>query len=115
MPHPDEAMGLMVGSPRWTPPTFLNSWVNYGAGYTDIGFSKGPDGFIRLRGLMKLGVINTPAFTLPVGCRPEKVCVYAVISNGAIGYLEVRANGDVVPTNGSNAYYSLDNVQFQAA
>jgi len=115
MPHPDEALGLMIGSPRWQAPTLLNSWVNYGAGYTDAGFYRMPNGFVRLRGLLKLGVINTPMFTLPVGCRPATVQVVATIVNGALCYVEIRANGDVVPTNGVNNYVAIDNITFQAA
>ena len=102
-------------NPVWQAPVFVNSWVNYGSGFNNAGFTKDRSGVIRLRGLIKSGTVTASAFVLPVGFRPAQQHLFAVISNGAIGRVDVQADGEVVITAGSNVYVSLDNIAFLPA
>lgn len=94
-------------------PPFQNSWVAWGAGEAVPGYWKDPFGFVHLKGVIKSGTINTTAFTLPPGFRPAEKQTIAVISNGAIGRLDVATDGQVTPVSGSNVYVSLNNVRFR--
>lgn len=97
-------------------PAFENSWVAWGAPYHDPGFYKDPLGFIHLRGIIKLGTVGSTAFTLPPGMRPSSTVLHPVISNNAIGRLDIAADGTVKPVSPSNnTWVSLDGVQFKSA
>lgn len=94
-------------------PAFANSWVNYDGSRESAAFYKLGDR-VYLKGVIKNGsAVNTTAFTLPVGYRPAKELWFAVMSNGAIGRLEVGADGAVRPATGSTAHYTLDGVSFR--
>lgn len=95
--------------------SFSNSWVNAGGNYNDAGYCKDPFGNVHLRGNIKDGTLGSAAFTLPSGYRPEAYLRIATVSSGpAISYLEIEADGDVIPTGGSNTWLSLDGVYFRA-
>lgn len=97
-------------------PAFANSWVNFGGGtYKDVSYWRDRHGIVHLEGLMKSGVIGSAAFTLPSGYRPELQEIFAVSSNGLFGVLEIQADGQVIPTIGSNVYVSLSGLKFRAA
>jgi hypothetical protein len=96
-------------------PAFQNSWVNFDSGYAQAGYWKDPTGVVYLKGRIKSGTLNTTAFNLPPGFRPPGGSEqFAVVSNGALGVLEVQSDGDVIPVSGSNVSFSLF-AQFQAA
>lgn len=96
-------------------PAFANAWVNFGAGYNTAAYRVDNDGYVHLKGLIKLGAIGAAAFTLPAGFRPALIRMAATISNGAVGRLDVEADGDVVPVSGSNVYVSLEGIVFKPA
>jgi len=98
-------------------PGFANSWVNWGAPNFSAGFWKDPFGFVHLQGVIKSGTVGSSAFTLPPGYRPSATAgPFAVISNGAVGRVDVGADGTVTPiTPSNNTYVSLHGVFFQAA
>lgn len=96
-------------------PAFQSSWVNYGAPLPPARFYKDAVGAVRLSGTIKNGTINATAFTLPPGFRPANRLLFAVSTNsGAVGRCDVFANGDVLPSAGTNADFSFDNVTFRA-
>lgn len=99
----------------WQAPALVNSWVNYGSVFNNAGFTKDRSGVVRLRGLIKDGTVTASAFVLPVGYRPAQQHLFTVISNGTIGRVDIRADGEVVITAGSNVYVSLDNIAFLPA
>lgn len=101
-----------VGNPG--EPSFTNSWVNWGAPYNPAGFWKDPLGFVHLIGMVKSGTVNTTIFTLPAGSRPIFDMVCPIVSNGAFGRLDVKADGTIVLVSGSNVYASLENITFKA-
>lgn len=108
----NDDINFLYGDTGWSAPTFTNSWVNW------TGGSAPPAGFrligtrVVLRGTIASGTINTVAFTLPAGYRPTASVDFAVISNGAIGWLGILTTGVVTPVSGSNVRFALDGVTF---
>lgn len=107
-----DRLAACLQAEAWTAPTFTGTWVNYNtathvaAGYRRIGDR------IELRGFIMSGTSGTSAFTLPSGFRPARIHHYPTIANAGIGYVEVRADGTVVPTAGSTAWLSLSGISF---
>lgn len=101
----------------WNAPTLANGWANFGGGFNPAGYWKDPAGVVHLRGLLASGTLNGAAamFTLPAGYRPANTEMFVAISNNAVGRVDVRNTGDVVPTIGSNTNFSLDGMTFRAA
>ncbi len=93
-------------------PSFENAWVNFSTGEASAGYWKDPFGFVHLKGVIKSGTINTTAFTLPPGYRPQEKQLFDSISNAAIGRLDVTTAGAVIPVAGNNAYFSLNGKMF---
>lgn len=90
-------------------PAFLNSWVNFSAGYEVASFYKDPFDVVHIRGLVKSGTINTTIFILPTGYRPANKLLFAAIDglNSAVR-LEVASDGSVVaPASTSTAFQSI--------
>jgi hypothetical protein len=109
--HVRDNLLYLVGDLAWTAPTLAGTWVNFGSGFTTAGYRRIGD-MVHLKGTIKLGVVNTTAFTLPVGYRPTAQAIFAVESNNAFGVVVVNAAGTVVPTTGSNVYFQLDGIVF---
>lgn len=94
---------------------FANGWINWGAPYYAASYWKDPFGFVHLRGLIQAGTVGSTAFILPPGYRPNATAgPFAVLSNGAVGRVDVFSTGDVVPMSGSTVYVSLDGIYFKA-
>jgi hypothetical protein len=101
---------------NWTAPTFTNSWVNYGNGYSNAGYYKDPFGIVRLRGMISGGTMAFAAFTLPSGYRPETKLLCSTISNAAAGRVDIGTDGTVtVFTPSTNAWVSLEGITFRVA
>lgn len=98
----------------WIAPTLINSWVNFGLSFNNAGYMKDSMGFVHLKGLIKSGTIASAAFTLPVGYRPGADTAYPTNSNSAFGIIQVLANGNVIPLQGSNAFFYLEGITFKA-
>lgn len=100
----------------WIAPTFQNSWVNYDNDVTHnvAGYWKDSMGVVHLKGLVKSGTAAA-IFTLPAGYRPYKRCIFVILSNGAVGRINLDPDGQVIPTTPySNAWVSLDGITFRA-
>ena len=99
---------------------FSNSWVAFGGTYAPPGYWKDALGIVHLRGMIKSGTVNTTAFTLPTGYKPQYAIVRSqVASNGtteAASRVDVAADGTVIPRvpAGYNSYVSLDGISFRA-
>ena len=97
-------------------PALTNGWVAYGAPYAKPAALKDALGFVNLTGVAKSGTVGSALTTLPPGFRPPFDLVVAVISNGALGRVDVLANGQIIPMSpSSNASVVLDNIRFKAA
>jgi hypothetical protein len=98
----------------WTPvTTFTNGWVNYDtANYPPAAYRKVND-LVYLRGLVKSGTLNTPAFVLPAGYRPVLDHHFACLSQEALGGARIFRGGNVTLGNpGSNVWFALDGIVF---
>ncbi|CAN5366996.1 hypothetical protein BH10PAT4_BH10PAT4_3130 [soil metagenome] len=101
--------------PAWSTLTLKNSWVDYnGSNWTTAGYTQTSDGMIVLKGLIRSGTATsgTVIGTLPAGYRPAERLLFQTGSNGAAGRLDVDTNGDISIQIGSNAWFSLDGINF---
>lgn len=103
----------------WQNVAFQGSWVNFdasGSSFDDCAFMKDAMGFIHLRGITKSGTVGvgTPIFTLPVGFRPGQQKHFVIISNDALGCIDIFPDGRVACVIGNTAYVTLDNITFLA-
>lgn len=107
---------LMQSQPAFAAPTFQNGWVNYDTStYNIAGFYRDALNRVYLRGLVRNGTVSTAIFTLPAGFRPDRECIFAVISNSTIGRVDVYPSGQVrAETPSNNTYVSLDGISFVA-
>lgn len=97
-------------------PAFTNSWTNYGSGWAPASFWRDPLGFVHLRGLVKSGTVGNAAFTLPPGFRPKESESFVVMSNGAVGRVDVLTDGTVTPASpSSNTWVSLSGIHFRTS
>jgi hypothetical protein len=101
-----------IGTPQGMP--FENSWANYGGVYEPASYFKDMSGVISLQGMIALGVVGSAVWTLPPSYRPVHQITFTVLSNGALGRLDVMASGDVVPGTGcSNVWVSLSGLSYR--
>lgn len=104
-------------SANWIAPTLTHSWVNYGAPFAPAGYRRKSDNIIRLRGVVRNGIIDldgdNPIFTLPVGFRPEYQHIYGPSGGGSVlCRVDVTTDGKVFCAAGNNSYVSLDDIEF---
>jgi hypothetical protein len=96
-------------------PAFTNSWVYFGSD-AEPAFWKDAFGLVHLRGVMKSGTVGSPAFTLPPSYRPPAVERFVVLSNDAVGRIDVGTDGTVTPKSpSSNIYVSLSGIRFRTS
>lgn len=97
-------------------PAFTNSWAHYGSPYAKAAFLKDVSGYVQFVGVIQTGAVGSAAFTLPPGFRPATDEIFVVMSNNAVGRLDVNTDGTVVPQSpSSNTWVSLSGVSFKAA
>ncbi len=107
-------VNALLTPPAFTAPTLLNSWANYGSGYSTAGYYKDAMGIVHLRGVVASG--SSTIFTLPAGYRPEFNGMFSTVTGLLnLGRIDVMSNGNVVFVAGSNIYASLDGITFRAA
>lgn len=102
--------------PSYIAPTLQNGWTNMGGSFATVGYFKGPDSVVHLKGMIKAGTVTngTVLFNLPAGYRPLNEHRFAVPSgNGTsdvFGEISVQAIGNVAIIAGSGAggWISLD-------
>jgi hypothetical protein len=106
--------------------TFANGWSDYDT-TNPVRYYKDPAGVVHLQGAVKGGTFFQPAFTLPAGYRPAAQYAYfAPLSTGGAnnpvlselliwGSDGGASAGQVIPSVGNNAYFSLDGVSFRGS
>jgi hypothetical protein len=104
-----------VTVPLWATPLVQNGWSDYNNGYTTAGYTKTSTGMVMLKGLIANGstATNTILFQLPPGYQPATNLIFQNETNpNASGRIDVWSDGTVRFVAGSNAWYSLDNINF---
>lgn len=106
-------------------PPFQAGWVNYdsAAGHAtalspDASFRLDPNGVVHIRGFIKSGFVGNVAFWVWKKYCPPLLHTFAVVSNNAIGRVDVYPpNGvglcGVQITVGDNTWVSLDGVEYE--
>lgn len=102
----------------WCTLGLSNGWLAYGSVYTAPAYTKGSDGIVSLKGLVRAGALGTVAPTLPTGYCPSERLLFAAVS------ADTLARIDIVPTGGgacrveanpaSSTWLSLDNIHYVA-
>jgi hypothetical protein len=96
---------------KWTPFTYVNSWVDEGSGtYYTASYAR-LGNVIKLRGRIKNGTVGTQFATLPVGSRPLKECDFITASSNGIA---VTSGGLLFVLTGVNTSVVLDGIEFPA-
>jgi len=99
----------------WIAPTFQNGWLNYANGFQDARYTRDSNGTVYIEGLVRAGSpAQSVIFTLPAGYRPAAQLGFATVSNGALGRIDVRSNGEVFVDTGSNVWIFI-NINFKAS
>lgn len=92
-------------------PAFSGTWVNYDntSPYTDerAAFRINPEGLVSIKGTIKDGTINTSAFTLPPGFRPQTEINLACATNTGYGRLLIDETGVVQPVSGGTGWFAV--------
>jgi microcystin-dependent protein len=101
-----------VGAPGQ--PAFMNGWANYMGGQVQASFRKMPDGQVQVRGLILGGSLNTTAFILPPGYRPQSrhIIVTGTEIAGTHSVTTVDSDGTVNPNYGTPNWISLNLMHF---
>lgn len=99
----------------WQTPTFVNSWTQYNSTSFPVRYFKDPFGIVHLKGLINGGTMNTTAFTLPVGYRPDTIRHSAQATSGGTTQVQISTTGAVLPQTVYTSWVSLDGISFVAA
>jgi hypothetical protein len=104
----------------WQAITLSGTWQRFDTTYNPPEYFRDSQGIVHLRGLIKGGTVGYQndaglAFTLPQGFRPQNRELFIVISNDAIGRVDITSAGRVVVMSGNTAWVSLDNIRFRAS
>lgn len=99
----------------WCALSFQNGWSNYTTPpYASGSYTKGTDGVVQLKGLVKGGTMGVTIAQLPVGYRPKSQLLIGTESNALWGAIDIDASGNIIASSGSNVWYSLDGLSFFA-
>lgn len=92
--------------------SFTNSWVNFPTGgWPTAAYRIDSEGWLIMRGLLAGGTLNSVAFTLPVGYRPQITQIVRTNAADNAGWIQVATNGQVTLFSSSNTHVSLSHVQ----
>ncbi|MDB5179618.1 MAG: hypothetical protein JWN12_250 [Candidatus Saccharibacteria bacterium] len=102
-----------VTIPLWTSFALQNSWTDYSPPFASAAYTKTSGGVIFLKGMIRSG--SGTVATLPVGYRPAMSVMFETSSNQAGSRIDVRSDGTINLAVGSNAWVSLDGIEFMPA
>jgi hypothetical protein len=90
-----------------------NNWFGYGGGWRAPSYAVTPDGQVYLFGLWNNGAIGSAMLQVGRRMRPRYQTMLSAICFSGVGRVDVKAtDGTITPTTGSNAWYSLDGVDY---
>ncbi len=103
----------------WNNLILTSPWVNYGGAFSTAQYRKASDNIVTLKGLIRAG--GTQIARLPANCRPSETVIIASPSVNASGTtpiqgrIDIDKDGYMTIQAGTNAFISLDNINFIAA
>ncbi|MNB97573.1 hypothetical protein D3C75_448030 [compost metagenome] len=92
-------------NPVWIAPTLLNNWINYGGTEDGAGYRKDSDGYVHLRGVVKLGVAGAMVFKLPSGYRPKSFLRFPISGAAKFGEMTISPEGGIYFDAGIDGTY----------
>ena len=92
-------------NPAWITPTLLNNWINYGGTEDGAGYRKDSDGYVHLRGVVKLGVAGAMVFKLPSGFRPKSFLRFPISGAAKFGEMTISPEGGIYFDAGIDGTY----------
>lgn len=97
--------------------TLGTGWTAFGLGRGTPAWRKLPDGRIRIEGWPKgSGTATTAIGTLPAGARPAEAVGFAVVANGAFGFVQIDTSGNIELSLGATTnYVAMDDLCFYPA
>jgi hypothetical protein len=101
----------------WTNLTLQNGWVVYSSTFNSPQYTKGSDGLVTVKGLIKSGTATngTVIANLPAGYRPSKKLIFSSVANSHHARIDVASNGNItVEGDGDAVWMSLDEISFIA-
>ncbi|ASA21945.1 hypothetical protein [Paenibacillus donghaensis] len=96
---------LTAASKTWIAPTLLNNWTNYGGTEDTAGYTKDSDGFVHIKGTVKLGYAAAVVYTLPPGYRPAKTLRFPLVAAEKFGAMTIDPSGGVFFNNDIDGTY----------
>lgn len=103
---------VFLNTPSWIAPTLLNSWADFGSGWSTAAYVK-VGNRVEIKGLIKSGTIPGTAFTLPADYRPAEHLTFVTIHNTGVGRVEIKTDGNVqIPAGSTSGWLSLDGISF---
>lgn len=87
----------------WTPAVLLNGWSNYGRAYATAAYRRVPGG-IMLRGLIRYGTRDQPAFRVPAITTGDQILTGLTSAGTQVTpcRISVTSSGDITPSIGAN-------------
>jgi hypothetical protein len=112
-------LGARFAPVNWQPLPFAPEWKNFAPQWQDAEFTKDAFGFVHLRGLVSgPGGAKPQIALLPVGFRPAKLEMFAVIFAGpeAAARIDVYPTGEIILPNAMlpGSYVQLSSITFFA-
>lgn len=97
--------------------SFINSWGNFGSGFSTVTYYKDPFGVVHIKGTGAGGLVGSAIFQLPLQYRPSEQLSFITLSNGGAGEIiskvVVDTNGNVSAATGGNTYFFLNGITFR--
>ncbi|QRK08082.1 fibronectin type III domain-containing protein [Archangium violaceum] len=94
---------------------YQNGWTAYATNGSGACYYRDGAGRVHIEGMIRGGIGNTVAFTLPSGYRPPVTRPFPLVCSDGPGWAEVSSNGDVRIVSGSATWTSLCGISFRAA
>lgn len=106
--------------PSWKAPPHQGGWVRHTTSFPVPAVRRRGDGLCQSRGLIASGTLGTRVFQLPLELRTDRQIILAAYSNSARGRLDIYGDnrelasypGSFIPAQGSNVWFSLDNLKW---
>lgn len=102
----------------WINLPLQGGWVVYSSTFNSPQYTKGSDGLVTVKGLIKNGTSTsngTILAQLPPGYRPSEKLIFSSVANSHHARIDVASNGNItIEGSGDAVWMSLDQISFMA-